>query len=230
MTTAEDSEIDVAFEQRIAAYLARNPDYFERHLELLGELRVPHGEDGAVSLVEKQIAVLRAQLEETRVQLSELIEVARDNDQHARRLHELTLQLIQARDLDEAKAVIEDELRGRFDVESVAFRLFSDTLDTPAGGLDEEQGALLASFQDLLDRAQPVCGRLRRVQLTSLFGEQAERVRSAALLPLKADGLSGILALGSHDENRFHYGQGTDLLKQLGDVVSQVLARARDRA
>ncbi len=227
MTTPEDSEIDVAFEQRVATYLARHPDYFERHPELLESLRVPHGGDGAVSLVEKQIAVLREQLEGTRIQLAELIEVARDNDNHARRLHELTLQLIQARDLDEAKAIIEDELRGRFDVDSVAFRLFSDPPVEQTGTLDDEQGALLDSFQNLLDKAQPVCGRLRRVQLTSLFGEQAEKVRSAALLPLKADGLSGILALGSRDEDRFHYGQGTDLLKQLGDVISQILARER---
>ena len=228
MTSPEDSDIDVAFEQRFAAYLAQHPDYFDRHPELLEALRVPHRNGVAVSLVEKQIAVLREQLEGTRHQLTELIEVARDNDKHSRRLHELTLQLIQARDIDEAKAIVEDDLRGRFEVDSVAFCLFSDQRIEQTGTLDAEQGALLDSFQELLDKAQPVCGRLRRVQLSSLFAEQADKVRSAALLPLKARGLSGILALGSLDEDRFHYGQGTELLKQLGDVVSQILVRAGD--
>ena len=50
-------------EREVADFLRRHPDFFERHLALLTELVVPHsGRTGAVSLLERQVTVLRDQL------------------------------------------------------------------------------------------------------------------------------------------------------------------------
>ncbi len=50
-----------ALERRIAAYLGKHPDFFERHLDVLEQLRIPHPCRPAVSLLERQLARLREQ-------------------------------------------------------------------------------------------------------------------------------------------------------------------------
>ena len=46
-------------EQSVKDYLAAHPDFFENHASLLSSLHLPHSTGGAVSLVERQVSVLR---------------------------------------------------------------------------------------------------------------------------------------------------------------------------
>ena len=59
-TTASESErmAQAIGEQDVADYLRRHPDFFEDKPTLLADLRVPHATGTAVSLVERQVAVL----------------------------------------------------------------------------------------------------------------------------------------------------------------------------
>ena len=64
-------------EDAIAAYLQHNPDFFERHQALLLRLRVPHARGGStISLVERQIEVLREKHAALEGKLAELVSVA----------------------------------------------------------------------------------------------------------------------------------------------------------
>ena len=45
--------------EQVAAYLQENHHFFEAYPDLLAELSLPHESGGAVSLIERQIAVLR---------------------------------------------------------------------------------------------------------------------------------------------------------------------------
>ncbi len=68
-------------EERIERYLSLNPDFFERHQPLLARMRLPHMRTGStVSLVERQVEVLREQKTESDRRLAEFIAVARAND------------------------------------------------------------------------------------------------------------------------------------------------------
>ena len=65
-------------EERIERYLALNPDFFERHQQLLARMRLPHMRTGStVSLVERQVEVLRDQKSDADRRLAEFIAVAR---------------------------------------------------------------------------------------------------------------------------------------------------------
>ena len=62
MSTLKQPQVEelTLSESEISDYLTAHPDFFERHLGLLGNLRLPHRTgSAAVSLVEKQVAVLR---------------------------------------------------------------------------------------------------------------------------------------------------------------------------
>ncbi len=213
------SEIDADFEARIASYLAQHPDFFLRHEELLETLRVPHRTGDAVSLLEHKIRMLEDKAGRYRRQLEELIEVARDNDRLNQRLHQLTLRLIEATTLDEVLATLQDELRGRFQADAVELKLFSEE-ELEQAHVSE---AGLAIFQKFMRADKPTCGPLAGDKFKVLFGDQAGESGSAALIPIRTTELSGMLAIGSRDRERFHAGKGVDFLIRLGEVVSLTL-------
>lgn len=62
-----------------------------------------------------------------------------------------------------------------------------------------------------------------------LFGDQAGDSGSAALIPIRTSELSGVLAIGSRDRNRFHAGKGVDFLVRLGELVSLTLQAVNRR-
>ena len=63
-------------------------------------------------------------------------------------------------------------------------------------------------------------------KLEYLFGSQAGETGSAALIPLTAPPLAGVLAIGSRDPERFHHGKSVDFLQRLAEVVSAKLQSA----
>ena len=108
---AVDSE-----EESIAGYLQRNPEFFERHQAVLARLRLPHARGGStISLVERQIEVLREKQAALERKLAELVRVARANDALAERLHRFTRRLLRAAPRAAAIAHIEAGLREDFD-------------------------------------------------------------------------------------------------------------------
>jgi len=208
-------------EQQIASYLVAHPDYFQRHPDALAAIDIPHPTGDAVSLIERQVRTLRDQASNYRRQLENLVSVARENDALAKRLHRLTLALIETHSFDEVLNTLQDELREQFKADAVEMKLFaSEQLEAHA----HEAGPAL--FRDFLKRARPNCGQLDKAKLEYLFGPQAGETGSAALIPLTAPPLAGVLAIGSRDPQRFHEGKSVDFLQRLAEVVSAKLQSA----
>jgi len=214
-------------EDAIADYLRENPDFFDRHRTLLEELLIPHSCGGAVSLVEYQVSVLRDQVREMRRRMQALADNARDNETLARRLHQLTLVLVECTRLDEVLSNLYQAMCEDFDADFVAMRLFADPASANDRGLGEFAGKETterAMFSHVLSSAKPVCGHFKDSQLEVLFPEHGSEVGSGAMLPLGPGAGFGVLAIGSRDPRRFHPGMGTMFLRQLGEIVSRILA------
>jgi len=86
----------------------------------------------------------------------------------------------------------------------------------------EEGSPLLASFRDCLKDGEPICGRLQPEKNAVLYGGRVDEVQSSALLPLPGVGL---IAVGSHDGNRFYPGMGTLFLRMMGEALVVALKR-----
>ncbi|MEN8214001.1 MAG: DUF484 family protein [Pseudomonadota bacterium] len=220
---AGDEPVDAQFEEAVAAYLQRHGDYFERHQELLTALEIPHDAgEGSISLLERQVQLLRSKAGEHRVQLENLINVARENESLNQRLYELTLMLIESNDLESLMDTLLDDLRQQFDADAVQLRLFAD--DNLEQAVNEGQPASLL-FADFMQQGKPKCGALQKEQLEYLFGDMAAETGSAAIIPLEHKHTRGILAIGSRDAQRFHPGKESGFLQRLGGLVSHSLAR-----
>jgi uncharacterized protein len=212
----------------IAGWLHSNPDFFSRNPELLAGLRVPHDSGGAVSLIERQIDLLREKNHTADARFNELVNIARANGQLADRIHHFTRRLMRAATRRAILMQIDQGLREDFDVSQSVLVLFGGNADFT--GLrfvrhvprDDNN---LTSFDSLFSSGKPRCGQVRDTQREFLFGADAAVVGSVALVPLGADAPVGVLALASDSNQRFHPGMSTDFLARLGEIVSDALAR-----
>jgi uncharacterized protein YigA (DUF484 family) len=218
-------------EQAVHDYLEAHPDFFERHAALLRHMELPHGTEGTVSLVERQVAMLRQKEFKLRRQLKELISVARDNDVLSTKIHKLTLELLSAPDLPSSVAAIEEAMRSGFGADHSVLVLFSDPElfdDVDAGRFFvavPRDDARLKPFGTFLNGKGPRCGQVRDTQKSFLFRGDAEEVGSVALVPLGKKSEIGFLAIGSHDTDRFHPGMSIDFLARVGDLIAGALKR-----
>lgn len=211
--------IDQKQEADIADYLMQHADFFTRHEALLTQIDIPHQPGGSVSLVERQVRKLREQNKQYRAQLDELLSVARENDEIAKRLHRLTLVLIETRSFDELLNNLLDEMRELLDADAVELKLFSqDELNAHA---DEAEGPAL--LRNLLQQKQPSCGQLSKPQLEYIFGREAVETGSVAILPVQSSIMTGILAIGSCDPERFSEHKRVDFLQRLAEVINATL-------
>jgi uncharacterized protein YigA (DUF484 family) len=218
-------------EEAVCEFLAGNPDFFERNARLLGSLRLPHESGSAVSLVERQVSVLRQKEIRLEQHLKELIGVARDNDLLAAKMHAFTLQLLAVENLSGAITAIEEAMRSGFDADHAVLVLFGNPEefeDIDAGRffravLREDDS--LGPFKTFLQASGPRCGQVRDAQRDFLFRDAADEIGSVALVPLGQKASIGFLAIGSTDADRFHPGMSIDFLGRLGDLVSAALRR-----
>jgi uncharacterized protein len=217
-------------EESIAAYLQHNPDFFERHQTLLARLRLPHVRGGStISLVERQIEVLREKHAALEGKLADLVRVARGNDAIADKLHRFTRRLLGSRAREHAIAAIEASLREDFDARNAVLVLIGEQEDsTPQRFLRtiRADDANLKSFETLFASGKPRCGQARDSQREFLFGADANDIGSIALVPLGEKGSVGLLAIGSTDRDRFHPGMSTEFLARMGELIADALSLA----
>ena len=225
MTDQQDSpkplELDSA---AVADYLRRHPEFFIDHDELIPELRIPHQRGDTISLVERQVKLLRERNIEMRHRLSQLMDVARDNDRLFDKTRRLVLDLLDTSGLEEVVSTVEDSLRHQFQVPFVSLILFSDT--PLAVGRSVSSAEAHQAIGGLLAGGKTICGLLREHELNFLFGEsEAKQVGSAAVVALSYQGLHGVLAIGSVDPQHYKSSLGTLFLGYIAEVLARVLPR-----
>lgn len=217
---------DVISEKAVVDYLREHPNFFEQHAGLLTILKVPHPCGTAVSLIERQVGVLREQNRQLKRKLLDLVQVARDNEQLAERMHALGISLMKPQGLGPQLSALRDTLHSEFQADAVVVQLFDGYCAKVQDDCvkcirkDDPASAVLENF---FRHHRPLCGRLKPEQLACLFGAQAPEIGSAVLLPLGEQGGYGLLAIGSREHDRFHPGMGTMFLRHMSELVSGVL-------
>jgi uncharacterized protein YigA (DUF484 family) len=216
-------------EETVAHFLQQNPEFFENHLPLLARLRLPHARGSStISLVERQVEVLRERHASLEQKLADFVTVARANDAVAEKLHRFTRRVLRAQSRQSAIEQLEASLREDFDsFHSVLVLVGVQDSVVPQRfvRLVEREDVNLKSFESLFTSGKPRCGQARDSQREFLFAADAPDIGSVALVPLGEHGSLGLLALGSTDRDRFHPGMSTDFLARLADLISDVLSR-----
>ncbi len=209
----------------VAAWLRRHPSFLKQFPDLALTMVVPRDDGPTASLASYQLEILRDKNRELSRRLSELAGNAQINERLAVRTHQLTLALMRQTSAADTLRAMVASLE-----EDFAGDLVRIVLLQPVAGLEEApwlqvhggSDPALAPFHDCLNDGEPICGRLQPEKNTVLYGERVGEVQSTALLPLPGVGL---IAVGSHDPNRFYPGMGTLFLRMMGESLAVALQR-----
>ena len=237
MTSNTAQELKVGIDETaITQYLQQHPDLFDRHPQLLTRLRLQHPRNGTtVSLIERQVEVLREKHAAIEGKLADFVRVARANDALADKIHRFTRRLLKTATRAQALTQIEASLREDFDAYHAVLVLPSGPGTQHTSSADATSRFLrqvkiddvvYKSFESLFDSAKPRCGQARDSQRDFLFGTEAADIGSVALIPLLAMSPPGLLALGSVDRDRFHPGMSTEFLSRMAELIADSLSRA----
>jgi uncharacterized protein YigA (DUF484 family) len=211
----------------VATYLADNPNFFEEHAGLLGQVRLASPLTGkAVSLQERQMEVMRDKYKALELRMSELIHLAQDNAAIANKFHAWTQGLLAARHDGDMPQAVSAGLRTQFGVPQTTLRLWDLAAEHDgswyvAGVSDDARifaNSLLA----------PYCGSNHDFEAVRWL-DDAAGVASTVILPLRSKGSAfGLLIMGSHDPERFTAHMATDFLIHIGETASAALAALRN--
>ena len=216
--SAENDELTTT---QIEDYLKNHPEFFHNHLGLLENMSIPHPSGNAVSLISKQLELFRSKHKELENQLTALIEIARDNDTSFSRMHELTLALMEAKTIEDAVANLDKVFAECFLTDFSSIRIIRNNTESVVSNIFVNRDDVrLQHFVRELTTNKPKCGRPTLAQAQFLFGDIATEVKSCAIIPMVFTELEGIIAIGSHDETRFHYSMGNLFLTQMGEVIA----------
>jgi len=220
---------EVPWEEAVATYLESNPDFLLARPELLSRLTIPHETRGrAVSLIERQVQVLREGQRSLRTNLNELVEIARQNESLGERVHKFAIGLFDSGTLDDVLEATYHAMRHDFQVDVCVARLGVHLADAAAPRpefVDADDHRFL-DLQKKVGRARTVCeDHIEKPVHQYLFGRLESPVTSYALVALGRNARLGFLALGSREPGRFRPEMGTVYLSRMGDLVAAALGR-----
>ena len=223
--TAEQAQSDLTDEAKVIQYLRDNPEVLMAYPAVFSSLAIPHKTGGAISLVERQLKLLREENHSLKSKIGELVGIARENEELNQRFHRLALELMNTDQLHDVLAMVQDQVQTFFYTDFVCFRFLPGVTD--AGNiidglyLNQESG-IVDSVKPWIEARKPVCGSQAEKIIRELFGADL-RIGSSALIPLYHTKDMGLLCLGSASAERFGLSMGTIFLQQLGELVSNRL-------
>ena len=211
--------------QDVASYLKANPEFFIEQEDLLADLSLPHESGKAISLLERQVTILRDRGVDARQKLNNLLENARNNDQLFDTTRNLVLALLRAKDITEIADVAQDQLSNHTNIDSCEVILVDRKgLKVAESVRAESKDILKKQFADVFRLKRTHCGAISEEQTQYLFPVQGNSINSTALCPVISNGeVLALIAFGNQADNYFNVNLDTLFLDFIGHVVGAVL-------
>lgn len=233
--TKKNEKVEELSESQVAEFLETHPAFFTDRDDLIEKLQLPHTRGDAVSLVERQVTVLRQRNIDARNQIEELLNSAKRNTVIFERCRRLILALVNTKSTDEFFQVIDKSLKEDFRCSAYHLLLFGPN----ATQINHFTSILPLEtakphIKQVLDSREPLLGVLREELQDFLFRHHSNKVSSAAVVTLPSDiskdsssadssEYLGVLSIGSEDINYFEAGMGTLFLGFISDTIVSLL-------
>ena len=211
--------------QEVASYLKANPEFFIEQEDLLADLSLPHKSGTAVSLLERQVTILRERGADARQKLNKLLENAHNNDQLFDTTRNLVLALLRAKDVTEIAVVTQDQLSHHSNIDACEVILVDKKgLKIAASVRTETENILKEKFADVFRLNRTYCGAISKEQTQYLFPGQNNNIKSTAICPVVGDGdVFALIAFGNRSDSYFNVNLDTLFLDFIGHVVGAVI-------
>jgi uncharacterized protein YigA (DUF484 family) len=197
-------------EAQVVDYLSRTPDFLKDKPELLGSMNFEHVGAGAVSLVERQVAVLRDRNAELRRRLDLLTHRAQQNEALLATTQAVIASIASLKDASELAATFVSLTKKHFDIEHAGFYWLDDGLD----------GDTQKTLNHLVGNRDASSGPARNHEMKALF-QDVDVEGSVALSKVTSGGRAiAMIAVGSTDVTRYGINDGTLFLEYLASVIA----------
>ena len=207
--------------EAIAVWLTRNPDFFEKHPDILTELQVPAPrQEGTIPLIEKQVRVLKDKTRQLNAAMAQLMAYGESNDQIVAATHRLALHLMRATSVETVMAAVRASMDDDFAVTGWQLGLWHPQ----AAGHGLSRKPLPMSARAL---ESPVVGHYLPPEMMAWLPQTADAWQSFALAALKnpAGEAFGALILASESEHRFSPDMETRLLADIAELIAAAFER-----
>ena len=200
----------------VEEFLRAHPNFLQDRPGLLAVLNLPHGGEGAVSLVERQVSVLRQRNIVSRQQFNALSDIGRENDRLLEATRRTVLALLAGTNRQELTHIWLVQVTNTFKAELGALIW---TTSEPNSSNSAQSVA-----DKLIGQGESFSGVLRPEEMNALFASDASQ-GSAALSPIRnGSDILGVLAVGARDSARYRQEDGTIFLEYLAEVIGQLPA------
>lgn len=216
---------DVSADQ-VAAYLQKHPDFFINRDSLLEQITLPHESGKAISLLERQVKILRERSIESRHTLNTLMENAKYNDQLFSVTRALILALLIEDEVSQIASATEANLNTQPGIDVSSVILFeTEHLNNVGNTRRESTDFLQESFPTLLRDRKTICKSIEKETANFLFPHRGGGIRSVALCPIGRERMLGVLAIGNKSHDYFHPELDTLFLDFIGEVLESIIMR-----
>jgi len=209
-------------ESKVIEYLQENPETLMSYPDIFSSLSIPHQTRGAISLVERQMILLRDENRINKNHMDDLVNIARENEELNQRFHRLALELMSSDQLHDVLSLVQDQVQTFFHTDYVCFK-FLPSISDPKKYLSthylESNSGIVDIVTTWVSDRKPICGDQQESTNVALFGADLD-VQSCAIIPLYHASDLGVLCLGSANKEHFTEKMGTIFLQQLGELVS----------
>ena len=121
--------------KEVTDFLLINPDFLSKNPQVLNSVEVIHETGGAVSLIQRQVEVLRENYNSTTNNLLDLLSIAKENEEIFSQTKELILALIEIKSIAEIVEKIEYVFEKEFYATRCRLIFFKEHKDIPKGRL-----------------------------------------------------------------------------------------------
>jgi len=212
--------------EQVAQYLQENPDFFINRDSLLAEITLPHESGKAISLLERQVKILRERSIESRHTLNSLLENAKYNDQLFNVTRALILALLMEDDVSQIASATEANMNTQPGIDASSVILFAaDDLNNVENTRIESADFLQDVFPTLIRDRQTLCKNIEKQTAKFLFPHSGTGIRSVALCPIGHERMLGVLAIGNKAQDYFNADLDTMFLDFIGEVLESIILR-----
>ncbi len=208
--------------KEIAEYLILNPNFFKENPEVLNSIEIIHESGAAVSLIQKQVELLRSNYNSTTDKLMELLGIAKNNEDIFILTKELILSLINASSIEEIVALIEKSFVADFGAKKSKVLFFTESSKNLPKGRVKNPAEARNILGNLLKPGKIFCGEVNKKVAKFIFNQKTG-VKEIALVPLNSSSLLGLIALGSDQPGKYSDNKDSLFLDFIAEVVSKLI-------
>ena len=208
--------------KEIAEYLILNPNFFKENPEVLNSIEIVHDSGAAVSLIEKQVELLRSNYNSTTDKLIEILGIAKNNEDIFSLTKKLIISLIGTKNIEEIVSLLEKSFETDFGAKSSRVVFFTEYPKNLPKKRVKNLSKANKLLRNVIKPGEIYCGVMDEDLVRFIF-DRKSIVTECALAPLNCNTLKGLIALGTDIPKKYDGNKDTLFLDFVSEVVSKLI-------